>query len=242
MSAQVLVPLICLDSLAQARHFGENMRPNNVDYSIISAVGEDAIAQAPHGSHLVCLVSAGWNREGGRYLTQWMPFAKWETLWHRIDLLFNASEHLNDWGTATAAQDQFDQLYPWHTECFEWLEPYVLQETFVAPTAHSFICKSGHHRSVAFVEKFTKYLRAKHPGVRIWVWHLDHTRRHRETGRRVLDLDYFENMRQNDQETYLEFPLVNAITSRREGRMPQTLLHDQFPLSCARNVRRRRTS
>ena len=175
-------------------------------------------------------------------MKRWMPYAEWDAvLWHRIDLIFNASDHLNDWGTATAAQDQFEELYPWCNECFEWLEPYVLQETFVAPTAHSFICKSGHHRSVAFVEKFTKYLRAKHPGVRIWIWHLDHTRPHRETGRRVVDLHYFENMREDDQETYLEFPLVNAITSQRKGRMPQGLLHDHFLGSRARNVRRRRT-
>ena len=95
-----------------------------------------------------------------------MPDGKWEEIWHRIDLVFDASEHLDAWGTATAAQNQFMRVYPWCIECFEWLEPYILRETEVDDTAHVFLCKSGHHRSVAFVELLAQNLQAKHSGLR----------------------------------------------------------------------------
>ena len=80
----------------------------------------------PHGPHGVCLVSCGWNKDGAPYLTEWMPHGEWEEIWHRIDLLFDASEHLDAWGTATIAQNQFRRLYPWCFECFKWLEPDIL--------------------------------------------------------------------------------------------------------------------
>ena len=83
--------------------------------------GADRLWQAggSHGPHGVCLVSGGWNKDGAPYLTEWMPHGEWEEIWHRIDLLFDASEHLDAWGTATTAPKQFMGVYPW---CIEWFE------------------------------------------------------------------------------------------------------------------------
>ena len=96
----------------------------------------------------------------------------------------------------------------------------------VDATAHVIICESGHHRSAAFVELLARYLHENHPGLAIWIWHLDHYRRHRETHREVCNLQV---------ENYLEFPLVNAIESNRSHSVPK--LHEHFR---RRNDRRRR--
>ena len=110
-------------------------------------------------------MSGGWNKEGVRYLQEW------EELWHRIDVICDASEHLDDWGTATTTRDQLENLYPWCNECFRWMEPYIMQRTFLEDTAPLVFCKCGHHRSAAFVELFARYLNTKYPGLAIWVRH-----------------------------------------------------------------------
>ena len=192
------------------------------------ARGADSLWQSggSHGPHGVCLVSGGWNKDGAPYLTEWMPHGEWEEIWHRIDLLFDASEHLDAWGTATTAQNQFMRVYPWCIECFEWLEPYILRQTYVDDTAHVFLCKSGHHRSVAFVELLAQYLQAKHSGLRIWRWHLDHHRQHWDTRAQVWNLQAARGLDENDFEKYLEWPLVSSIQAHRSHPVQQ--LHDHF--------------
>ena len=180
----------------------------------------------PHGPHGVCLVSCGWNKDGGRRLTEWMPRVEWREIWHRIDLLFDASEHLDAWGTATIAQNQVMRVYTWCTECFKWLEPYILRQTYVDDTAHVFLCKSGHHRSVAFVELLAQDLEAKHSGLRIWRWHLDHHRQHWDTRAQVWNLQAARGLDENDFEKYLEWPLVSSIQAHRSHPVQQ--LHHQF--------------
>ncbi len=56
-------------------------------------------------SRTVVLVSLGWNKEGGKFLREHFPAVDWTVLWHRIDLLFDAQEHLDWYGTDSRAQE-----------------------------------------------------------------------------------------------------------------------------------------
>ena len=182
--------------------------------------GSSTSSVAMHGRYSVTLVSAGWNQEGCIFLTDWMPFVDFTQLAHRVDLVFDATEHLKWWGTDPEAQKQFMDLYPACEQYFVALEPYIRECTFKSDIAHMFICKSGHHRSPCFVELFARWLTEKHPQMRINKWHLDHTRR--RCGR-VWNLECFLSLGENAQEDLLEGPLVNAIGASRDR--PLTLLH-----------------
>ena len=190
----------------------------------------------PHGPHFVCLVSGGMKKHAGYMLEDWMPDAPWDQLWHRLDDVFIASDRLIAWGTATRAQTQFQQVYPWYSKCFELLEPYILRNTFVDDTAHVFMCRSGHHRSVAFVELLAQYLKRRYNGIQVWIWHIDHHKTNRETFRGVWNFAYMENMAESDFEKYLEFPLVSAVKANRSDPVPQ--LQHKFRTPGGRQRRR----
>ena len=73
------------------------------------------------------------------------------------------------------------------------------------------------------MELFASWLTEKHPQMRINKWHLDHTRKRSSNGDRVWNLEHFLNLDQNDQEDFLEVPLVEAICNMRDK--PLNLLH-----------------
>ena len=178
-----------------------------------------------YGPYGIILVSAGWNKEGGAYLKDWMPSVDFTQLWHRVDLVFNDHEHLDWYGTDTRAHSQFKRLYPHYEEYFRALEPYILRCTFVADMAHIFICKSGHHRSVAFVELFATCLAERHPGMLVRKWHLDHNR---PAVGKVWNLAAFQQLCEEAKETELEFPIVDAFYASRD--QPLLLLHRLRPI------------
>ena len=87
--------------------------------------GSSTSSVAMHGRYSVTLVSAGWNQEGCIFLTDWMPAVDFTQLAHRVDLVFDATEHLKWWGTDPEAQKQFMDLYPACEQYFVALEPYI---------------------------------------------------------------------------------------------------------------------
>ena len=176
-----------------------------------------------HGQYSVTLVSAGWSKEGWKYIENWMPNVDFKQLAHRVVLVFDSTDHLNWWGTDPNAQKQFMKLYPDCKQYFVALEPYIRKCTFKSNIAHMCICVSGHHRSPCFVELFARWLTEKHPQMRINKWHLDHTWKRSSNGERVWNLEHFLNLNQNDQEDFLEGPLVEAIWAMRDK--PLNLLH-----------------
>ena len=189
-------------------------------FKVAGPLESDRASAKTYGPYCIILVSAGWNKEGGAYIQDWMLSVDFAQLWHRVDLVFDDREHLDWYGTDTRAQSQFKRLYPHHKKYFRALEPYILRCTFKAATAHMFLCKSGHHRSPAFVELLGADLEERHPGVLVRKWHLDHNRR---AFGKVWNLAAFQQLGEEDQETELEFPIVDAVYASRE--QPLLLLH-----------------
>ena len=98
--------------------------------------------------HPIILISCGWNKYGGECLEKYE-----EKLWHRVDKVFNSYEHLDRWGIHSKAQDQFLRLYGNLAEqCLQRVSGDIAIQAGKHEFAHVFVCKSGHHRSVAFVE------------------------------------------------------------------------------------------
>jgi hypothetical protein len=92
-----------------------------------------------------------------------------------------------------------------------------------------FICKSGHHRSVAFVELLRAVLVSRFPDLEVIVWHLDH---HKEPEKH-RDLQALQELEQTNQDRYeylFEEPISQLYSDNwnpTSGCMPRALLHDQ---------------
>ena len=218
----------CNDPACQYVHVTSEQTPEVSLNLLEQTSGVSQPTAAAHGRHGVALISAGWKNNGGNFLKDWMPSVKWNELWHRVDLVFNAREHLDWRGTDTRAHAQFARLYPDFEQYFAALEPYIVQCTFDAATAHTFICKSGHHRSVCFVELLGLWLAKRHPRLWIWKWHLDHDWKLQwnQDGKictEVCNLEYFQRLRETEQEERLEVPVINAAKAGRAR--PVLLLH-----------------
>ena len=76
------------------------------------------------------------------------------------------------------------------------------------------------------MELLAQYLQAKHCGLRIWKWHLDHDRQHWDTRAQVCNLQVALGLDENALEDYFEFPIVSIIQAHRSHPAPQ--LHDHF--------------
>ncbi len=167
------------------------------------------------GPHLVVLISLGvarkcWGRLGSgisRLREDFAPEANFEALWHRVDRIFDSVEHLDQRGTHLQAQEQFKRLYP---EYRLYLDPVIADieaGTFEMDRAHFFVCRAGHHRSVALLEIAAQELRERHPDIQIETFHLDNDR---------IPPEFPEE----EYERLYEIPIVNSLQNP-----PRQLMH-----------------
>ena len=169
---------------------------------------------------LVVLVSAGITKAGGHWLRHEFPFLDSSGYWHRIDRIFDHVERLKRYGTTLEAQNQFKECYPGYVRYLRWATDHLFH-------FNCFICLSGHHRSVAFVELLRQWLLSHFPGLRVVVWHLDH---HREGDKqldhhRECDLAALKRLMGTHQLGYEE--LFEDYISELYNCLPLPLLHDQ---------------
>ena len=165
--------------------------------------------------HPIILISCGWNKQGGQLLESFR-----EKLWHRVDEVFDSWDHLNWYGTDPRAQSQFLKLYGNRAKlCLEIVTQDIASQARIDKFAHVFVCKSGHHRSVAFVELLREELHGCTQSP-IFIWHLDN--RHAEKNFKT-----YERLNPADKEKCLLAPLRKSLTS------PPTLLHER---PCIRNL------
>ena len=121
--------------------------------------------------HPIVLVSCGWNKPGGRLLEKYR-----NELWHRVDQVFDSWEHLHWYGIYSQAQEQFLAVYGDRAKvCLRIVAEDIACQARVNEVAHVFVCKSGHHRSVAFIELLLEALRDRTHSL-IRMWHLDNRR------------------------------------------------------------------
>ena len=90
--------------------------------------------------------------------------------------------------------------------------------------AHIFLCRSGHHRSVAFVELLYMFLRDRHPKAYVLTWHLDHVSSEPSWDRNVWNFKHFWKLDKQSQHDTLGKALTNADASCRLEGLPR--LHD----------------
>ena len=178
---------------------------------------EPAIGEPPHGRCV--FLTCGWAELGGRWLRDSFPFVRAERLWHRMDLIFNKNEHLCARGTSRAAQDHLAQLYPDSLpDAVKCAIELALAGLPHGKLAHVFVCKHGHHRSVAFAELVARQLRNLYPDIVVQLYHLDH----RESWSESLLGGKELNREENDFEDNIEAPYVNA-----NAHPPTDLLHNR---------------
>ena len=152
----------------------------------------------------------GSTRDANAWLHKEYPRVQWSKIWHRIDRVYDSVEHLCECGTEPVAQNHFRRLYPDHLQQIEVLGHNFLQEAKQVDKMHIFVCKSGHHRSVAFVEILREWLLRMRPYLVVEVWHLDHRRR-AGIGR---NLDALQDMLKESQNAYddcFETPLMTLV-------------------------------
>ena len=167
----------------------------------------DRLTQEPVNP--ILLISCGWNKPEGKLLERYR-----KQLWHRVDWVFDSWDHLNWYGTNSQAQDQFLALYGNRaTRCLWSVARDIATQASIHEVAHVFVCKSGHHRSVAFVELLRKALR-DHTQSPIVIWHLDN--RHAEQ-----NLNTFQWLSAAAQDRCLLAPLRNSLMH------PPILLHSR---------------
>ena len=184
----------------------EEVSNSSLDTGPVNAAQTASRAENMALSHPVVLVSLGWKKEGAKFLKEHFPAVDWTVLWHRIDLVFDAQEHLDWYGTDSRAQEQFKQIYPNYEDHLRFMAEQCLEGSRREDLAHFLICKSGHHRSVCFVELLRKLLNTIAPELRVVVWHLDHTQRE---GARV-NLRALQKLTEDDYEDWFEEPLVTS--------------------------------
>jgi len=167
------------------------------------------------GPYLVVLISLGvarkcWSKRGSgirRLCEDFASGANFEALWHRVDLIFDSVDHLDQRGTDLRAQEQFKRLYP----DYEWYLDAILADieagTLEMDKAHFFVCRAGHHRSVALLEIAAQKLRERHPDIQIETLHLDN------------DCNPPE-FPEDEYERLYEAPIVNALRHP-----PRQLMH-----------------
>ena len=134
------------------------------------------------------------------------PDIDFDALWHRVDRVFDHTEHLSFWGTHHLAQEQLKRLYPEWEQYVKVMVEEVRCCSHIDDHAHYLICKSGHHRSVAFLEILAHRLWTLWPSCRLTVWHLDHTRREG----RCKNMAAVDALSEDDYEDLFEFPVVNS--------------------------------
>ena len=76
------------------------------------------------------------------------------------------------------------------------------------------------------MELLAKYLQQKFAALEIWIWHLDHWKKHHDRRRKIWNLEYLDGLSQDREEEFLEYPLVCAWEAHQEQHVQ--LLHDQF--------------
>ena len=191
------------------------------------------IGEASPPVHRIVLVSLGWNHRGGAYLRESFPDIDWEVLWHRIDFVFNAKEHLDYWGVDERAKIQFKGVYPNWEEHVKFMAEQCLSGARCEDRAHFIVCKSGHHRSQVFLQLLYRELKREWPALSVVIWHLDHTR---NEGRHV-NLDVVGGLGHDDYEELFEFPLLNTWEQSKVE--PLQLLHQQGIATGARREMQR---
>ena len=166
------------------------------------------------------LVSVGFTKAGGHWLRREFPFLDSSGYWHRIDRIFDHVVRLKRYGTTWQAQKQFKECYPGYVRYLRWAIDHLFH-------FNCFICKSGHHRSVAFVEVLRQWLLSHFPGLKVVVWHLDH---HREGDKqldhhRECDLAALQRLMRTCQSGYDE--LFEDPITELYNCLPLPLLHHQ---------------
>ena len=129
---------------------------------------------------------------------------------HRVDQVFDATEHLKKWGTHPEAQEQFRSLYPSHVLCLEMIERQILQTIHLGHIAHVFMCGAGHHRSVVFVELAAAFIKERNQDIIVNRWHLDHCSHHRKRDSAVLNMRDLEALPDEEQQRRVIIPLTKT--------------------------------
>ena len=131
---------------------------------------------------------------------------------HRLERIFNHSDHLSSRGKHCSAQAEFINIYGevfGSEEFYQFFRSMVykiydsIQEgLFAASVLHLLSCNHGHHRSQAFGELLAKLLRYHWPFLRVDLWHLDDWKSPKP--HRVLSAP--------DYTTHFKDPLLKALS------------------------------
>ena len=154
----------------------------------------------------------GWNYLASVIAQERVDVGKIRQCTHRLDYIFDHSDHLSSRGRHWSAQAEFIDIFSralgndlFHRQFRKMIYKIydsITENMFEGSVLHLLSCRHGHHRSQAFCELLRMVLVRYWPCLRVDVWHLDEQRWWRP--------DWALN--ESDFKTHFRDPLLNALS------------------------------